>query len=197
MCSHVQFVCLLVAGLVGAINGQVFAWGGCPDVTVVKDFNVMPYLGTWYEAARFPTSFEKDARCVTANYTLKDNGHIEVDNSGYFPGEGYNTDIGDAKPNKDPSLAKLGVKFSWWQPRGDYWVLATDYEQYALIHSCTGFFNWFNIQFNWILVRDVTKSVGDISVIDKWVNEFGKQGIDTDKFDYYGHVNCPPRDTTV
>ena len=43
----------------------------------------LQYLGVWYEAYKFPDIFELGQRCVSANYTLKDNGHIRVDNIGY------------------------------------------------------------------------------------------------------------------
>ena len=36
------------------------------------------YLGRWYEAARFFTVFELDSECVTADYTIGENGTIKV-----------------------------------------------------------------------------------------------------------------------
>ena len=43
----------------------------------------LQYLGVWYEVYKFPDIFELGQRCVSANYTLKDDGHIRVDNIGY------------------------------------------------------------------------------------------------------------------
>jgi len=48
----------------------------------VSPFDAGRYLGTWYEIARLPTSFEKDMTNVTATYSLKENGKIKVDNQG-------------------------------------------------------------------------------------------------------------------
>ena len=49
----------------------------------VKDVDIQRYLGTWYEIARFPHSFEKGLVGVTATYELKPNGNISVLNQGY------------------------------------------------------------------------------------------------------------------
>ena len=43
----------------------------------------LQYLGGWYEMYRFPAVFESGQICNTANYTLKADGHIKVDNQGY------------------------------------------------------------------------------------------------------------------
>ncbi|MFN7015447.1 MAG: lipocalin family protein, partial [Bacteroidia bacterium] len=59
------------------------ACSGYKDLQVVKKVELEKYSGTWYEIARFSSSFEKSLKCVTATYTLKDNGKIEVRNKGY------------------------------------------------------------------------------------------------------------------
>src|ERR1035437_5941041 len=51
--------------------------------TTIKDFDLNKYLGTWYEIARFPHSFEKDLIGVTATYRLMDDGRLRVLNQGY------------------------------------------------------------------------------------------------------------------
>ena len=38
------------------------------DKTTVKELDLNRYLGTWYEIARFPHSFEKNLVGVTATY---------------------------------------------------------------------------------------------------------------------------------
>ena len=54
------------------------------DTQTVKEVNLERYLGTWYEIARFPHRFEKDLAGVTATYTLRENGKIDVLNQGYL-----------------------------------------------------------------------------------------------------------------
>src|SRR5450759_2551964 len=73
------------------------------DQTTVKTFDLNRYLGTWYEIARFSHSFEKNLVGVTATYSLRDDGKIEVLNQGYkntLDGERSKA-VGKAKiPNK-------------------------------------------------------------------------------------------------
>jgi apolipoprotein D and lipocalin family protein len=69
---------------------------GSPDgVTVVTDFEIDRYLGTWYEIARLDHSFERGLSSVSANYSLRDFvgasnvGQLKVSFFGPFYG-GYN-----------------------------------------------------------------------------------------------------------
>ena len=40
------------------------------------------YLGDWYEIYKFEASFEGQQRCIRANYQMKEDGHIRVQNTG-------------------------------------------------------------------------------------------------------------------
>lgn len=60
--------------------------GGFPkNVTPIQQFDVKRYLGTWYEIARLDHSFERGLEQVTAEYSLLDDGKIQVVNKGYSP----------------------------------------------------------------------------------------------------------------
>ena len=48
----------------------------------VCDVDIKRYIGTWYEIARFPHSFEKGLENVTATYNFRNDEKIEVINSG-------------------------------------------------------------------------------------------------------------------
>lgn len=54
-------------------------------VTVVNNFDTKRYLGTWYEIARFDHRFERGLEKVTATYSLRDDGGLNVINKGYNP----------------------------------------------------------------------------------------------------------------
>lgn len=54
-------------------------------VTVVNNFDAKRYLGTWYEIARFDHRFERGLEKVTATYSLRDDGGLNVINKGYNP----------------------------------------------------------------------------------------------------------------
>jgi lipocalin len=114
------------------------------DKTTVKELDLTRYLGTWYEIARFPHSFEKNLVGVTANYSLREDGKIKVLNQGYkntLDGE-LSVAVGKAKiPNKlEP--AKLKVSF-FWIFYADYFVLELDENyQYAMIGSSSDKYFW-------------------------------------------------------
>ncbi len=110
----------------------------------VKELDLKKYLGTWYEIARYPHSFEKELVGVTATYSLRPDGKIKVVNKGYkktLNGE-MKEAIGKAKiPNlKEP--AKLKVSF-FWIFYADYYVLELDSEyQWAIIGSKSPNYLW-------------------------------------------------------
>ncbi|KXS37570.1 MAG: outer membrane lipoprotein Blc [Halomonadaceae bacterium T82-2] len=57
---------------------------GLPEGTEpVRDFQLTPYLGQWYEIARLPHRFEEGLDCVTATYERREDGGIRVVNRGY------------------------------------------------------------------------------------------------------------------
>ena len=49
----------------------------------VPSLDVAKYLGRWYEIARFDHGFEKKLVGVTAQYSLRSDGKIQVINSGF------------------------------------------------------------------------------------------------------------------
>lgn len=66
--------------------------GGCagvPDgIEAVDDFDAERYLGRWYEVARLDHRFERGMDNVTAQYTARPDGGIDVVNRGYLRAEG-------------------------------------------------------------------------------------------------------------
>jgi len=110
----------------------------------VKQFDIEKYLGTWYEIARYPHSFEKDLVGVTASYSWREDGKIKVENKGFektLDGD-LSIAIGKAKiPDKnDPS--KLKVSF-FWIFYGDYYVLELDDNyQWAVIGTGSPKYLW-------------------------------------------------------
>ena len=113
--------------------------------TPVTQFDLNRYLGTWYEIARFPHSFEKDLVGVTATYSLRDDGKIKVVNAGYknsFDGK-YNTIEGKAKLADSSGSGNLRVSFFLFF-YAKYYVLEldkTNYE-YALVGSSSPNYLW-------------------------------------------------------
>ncbi|MCL9371629.1 lipocalin family protein, partial [Salmonella enterica subsp. enterica serovar Enteritidis] len=81
-------------------------------VTVVNNFDAKRYLGTWYEIARLDHRFERGLEQVTATYSLRDDGGINVINKGYNPDrEMWQKTEGKAYFTGSPNRAALKVSF--------------------------------------------------------------------------------------
>lgn len=107
------------------------------------------YLGLWYEIGRLPLRWEPDhATDVTAEYTLQDDGSIQVDNRCFDDDQKPTQSIGRATP-VEGEAGQLKVtflpEFLRWIPftDGDYWVLAVaaDYSS-ALVGSPDAKYLW-------------------------------------------------------
>ena len=114
------------------------------DKTVVKNFDIERYLGTWYEIARYNHKFERGLVGVTATYSIRDDGKIKVLNSGFKESlnEKRSEAIGKAKiPNPDEP-AKLKVSFFWFL-YADYFVLELDENyRWAAVGSSSNSYLW-------------------------------------------------------
>ena len=118
--------------------------------TAIQDFDVDKYAGRWYEVARFDYRFERNLNNVTATYSIKDNGNIEVKNRGYnYVKKEWKESIGEAKFFDKPDVARLKVLF--FKPLwGAYNVIDIDDNyHYALIAGN-------NLDYLWILSREKT-----------------------------------------
>lgn len=117
---------------------------GMIDKTTVKELDLNRYLGTWYEIARFPHSFEKGLVGVTATYSMRPDGKIKVVNRGRkntLDGE-LSSAEGKAKIPDPSKPANLKVAF-FWIFYAEYNVLELDENyQYALIGSSSDKYLW-------------------------------------------------------
>ena len=115
------------------------------DQTTVKELDLNRYLGTWYEIARFPHSFEKNLVGVTATYSLRSDGKIEVVNQGFkntLDGE-LSKAVGKAKIPDKLEPGKLKVAFFWFfYARYNILELDTENYQYAMIGSSSDKYFW-------------------------------------------------------
>lgn len=115
------------------------------NTETVKNLDINRYLGTWYEIARYPHSFEKNLQGVTATYSLQDGGKIKVVNKGYQNSlEGkLKTAIGKAKIPDVSKPGNLKVSF-FWLFYADYFVMELDQENYqwAVVGSTSPKYLW-------------------------------------------------------
>ncbi len=114
------------------------------NTETVKELDLDRYMGTWYEIARFPHSFEKGLVGVTATYSKRDDGKIKVINKGYKNSLNGKLKIAEGKA-KIPNLnepAKLKVSFFWFF-YGDYFVMELEENyQWAVIGSDSDKYLW-------------------------------------------------------
>ena len=118
--------------------------------TAVQNFDKEKYLGKWYEIARLDFKYEKGLNNVTAEYSLKDNGMIKVNNKGYdFEKDKWKQSIGKAKFVGQETVAMLKVSFFGPFYSG-YNVIAIDKDyKYALVAGES-------LKYLWILSREKT-----------------------------------------
>lgn len=109
------------------------------DNSVVTDFDLSRFLGSWYEIARFDHRFERGMEHTKANYVLRDDGKVVVLNTGIKNGE-HKEAKGVAKLTDTPALLRV----SFWRPfYSDYRIMLLDNNyQYALIGSGSDDYLW-------------------------------------------------------
>ncbi len=133
------------------------------------------YMGKWYEIARFPHSFEKGLVGVSATYSLKKNGKVEVINQGF---KGSLT--GKMKRAKgfakipDPNVPGRLMVYFFWPFGGEYLILDLDENyQYVLVGSSS-------MNYLWILCRSTKMDDTTYNIL---LNKAESLGFDTSKLE--------------
>lgn len=121
-----------------------------------KSVELRRYLGRWYEIARYEQRFQKGCQAVTADYSLRNDGKIDVVNRCREAGGDIREARGTAKVVDSKTNAKLKVSF--FRPfYGDYWVLdhADDYG-WSIVGDPSG-------RYLWILAREATPGEEEVA----------------------------------
>ena len=137
-----RYLCLLICLL------ATLSWAAFTPKTVPKvDLN--RYMGTWYEVAKIPNTFQKSCiKDITANYSLLANNQVKGVNS-CRKANGQLFQMGVQGRIKDGTNAKLAFKItsSWLRfipmLETDYWIvdLADDYS-HATVSTSDGKYLW-------------------------------------------------------
>ncbi len=149
---------------------------GLGPVETVEGLELDRYLGRWFEIGNYPTSFQEGCSETTAEYSLKDDGDIEVRNNCTVDG-GPNEAVGVARA-VDLDAGKLEVSF-FGPFFGDYWVVELGEEggeeapySYAVVTSPSR-------DFLWVLSREPTMADATLDGIFERLDE---QSIDRERF---------------
>ena len=99
-------------------------------VSPIQQFEVQRYLGKWYEIARLDHSFERGLNNITAEYSLRSDGGINVKNRGFeLKKNEWNEANGKAYFVNDKEEAYLKVSF-FGPFYGSYVVFGLDQKDY-------------------------------------------------------------------
>ncbi len=154
----------------------VLSCSNTKTLNTVENVDLTKYQGLWYEIARLPNTFEKGLICVTAEYTLLDNGKIKVVNSGHLEQNPEKTkqSKGTAYVPDPTEPGKLKVSF-FWPFAGDYQLLKLDKDyQYALVGSPS-------LKYLWILSRSKVLPKQKIEALKRAAE---KQGFDISQLEF-------------
>ncbi len=150
---------------------------GIPEnVTAVQGFELNRYLGTWYEIARLDHRFERGLDNVSATYTLRDDGGIDVLNKGRNSESGiWEQAQGRAYFIDNSDVGRLKVSF-FGPFYSSYNIIALDKQHYAFA-MVTGP----DRSYLWILARQ--PEMPD-ATLKELVEQAGSLNYDTDLLIY-------------
>jgi apolipoprotein D and lipocalin family protein len=139
--TKIQFfrICCVIVTLMSGEGATTHAEPARAPLQTVATLDVARYMGTWYEIAKYPNSFQKQCvRNTRAEYTLQAGGAVQVLNR-CVKADGSTTEaLGAARQTGAADSPKLQVRFApaWlsfipmvW---GNYWVIDLD-AQYQLV----------------------------------------------------------------
>ena len=138
-----RWICIRRATAAAMVLGLGLLMTGCPTnpPETVPSVDLERYAGKWYEIAKYPVFFENGLAGVTAEYTLMNDGTVQVINRGFQGSlDGNATSIqGTATISDATTNAKLKVRFDTFPANlfpADYWIIALDSDyQHAVVSN--------------------------------------------------------------
>ncbi len=166
--------------LLAALFGMLAGCTGVPDgVVVVEGFELDRYLGRWYEIARLDHRFERGLTSVTATYSRRDDGGVQVVNRGFDEAAGeWQEAVGKAYFVGAEDVGRLKVSF-FGPFYGGYNVIALDKAgyRYAMVAGP-------DRSYLWILAREPAL---DAATLETLVAEARRLGFPADELIYVDH----------
>lgn len=128
------FLLACVLGLLSACEAPAKV-----DNSTVKSLDLNRYLGYWYEVAKYDHYFERGLDYAMAHYTMRDDGKIDVLNTGIKDGRAKDAK-GIARTTSVPGLLRVSFFGPFYS---DYRVMMLDENyQYALVGGSTNKYLW-------------------------------------------------------
>lgn len=125
---------LLVSGLVGC-GATTTEQENLPPLQSVAWVEVERYMGTWYEIASYPQSFQKGCTGTTASYSLREGGEVDVVNRCFLESLQGEEKISRGRARVANEATNSEIEVSFFRPFwGDYWIIELDEEyRYAAV----------------------------------------------------------------
>ncbi|XP_065575744.1 apolipoprotein D-like [Artemia franciscana] len=159
---YFYFATLYGSTLCERLDGVIWmvrqSFGRCPSMSTKTDFNLTAYQGIWYVYASTYTQVDKDQKCISVNYTIRDDGFLNIRKSSnnhvtnnittYLTGSAWAKDV------KEPGKLTVLHTISWFYWTTNHWVLETDYKSFSVVWSCSVNKLRLKSELLWILTRD-------------------------------------------
>nr|CAH0103065.1 unnamed protein product [Daphnia galeata] len=178
--------------LIGLVNCQTLNIGRCPTVEVKKDFDLMKYAGTWYENTknrRYWFIMDSGLKCASETYTVEGNDTVILQYKGQriIPIASRFVSVKGVGKLQSPGKFSFTFEDSTFSPQDvPYWVLDTDYTNYAVVWSCSVRAR-VNAQITWILTREIKP---DPSVLRTAMDVLSRNGLGRTSMIPTSHTSC-------
>ncbi|XP_053205004.1 apolipoprotein D-like [Panonychus citri] len=157
-----------------ALIGSAFC-ASCPKPpTVGDDFDITKFGGRWFEVVRTTGFTEDGLTCVTADFDLRPDGDFNTTNSAFRKNGQRATEYGTAKRVKGGQKNELAMVSSAIPIPINFYIIETDYDNYAAAYTCIGVPPLFSYETAWIFSRTNTLDADTTQRLqNRLTNEFG------------------------
>lgn len=130
-----SFITFLTVLLIASTFAEEFQ-KECPtNIKAVEHFDLKKYLGKWFEIKRYNQSFKDHKECVHYELLQENDGSIRFLTS-ILNRKNVETNFLTLPSQDEPISGKLSVSPTKEFTKENYWVLDTDYLNYAIAYDC-------------------------------------------------------------
>lgn len=178
------------------ISGQSLGFGKCPSYPAMKKLDLRKFEGKWYEVERSFYMMEMFASCTSLNFTATPSGTLKVivkhinrlsGNPSVSLGTALPVTSGGAELNYRGDTRLPSAVARMMPGSGVYRVLDTDYDNYAILWSCSNL-GIMHADLIWVLGRDRELPVQARASV---YNRLSELKLDSDRLVLTRQKSCP------